>query len=162
MPFGIIGLPDHIELHAAGQHIINEENRFIILSAQGHMQHQYHGWIHGFNRRITGIDQLRQLVKIANIPFRPYDTMIDLIAHLYHIRCGALCFERFHHLLRKIIYFFLECRKIQSLPGSGLILFPGIGPVITVMKIEQQLHPRRFYPFGHGQRMRQITKSLTR
>ena len=162
MPFGVVALSNHIEVHTALYHLVNKPDALGILATQRYMQHH-----HGFRCYIfysggACLQQPGQAVGVLHVAFGPHNAMVDLVAYLHHIGQGSLCFQRHHHIVCVHIKAFLQPHKANAAPCGRFVLFAGIGPIVAVMKIEQQPHAGSLHPFGHGQRVAEVTKSLTR
>src|SRR5258708_7356539 len=117
MPFRIIGQAYHIERHLPGQHIVHKKTGFVVLPSQSYVQHDRYSRANGLYAGYTGIDQLRQVIQIADRAIGPDHTMVDLIAYLNHIGLRALLFQCEDHLFRIFKYQLPETGNIRVLPA---------------------------------------------
>ena len=98
-------------MYPTRQHVVDEKNRLVVLAAQGYVQHHDDVGIHGFYRSSARIEQLRQLIQVADLAFRPNDAVVDFIADLHHVGRSALVFQFLDDLFGIIIHRFFQLRK---------------------------------------------------
>ena len=162
MPLRIIGFSDHVKPDMVGDHHVQEIPGFLVLAATGNMQHD-------INRRIDIIDpgyarfeKGGERVHIPRIAIRPKNAVIDFIAHLYHVRQGALFLQGQQHAFCIFPDSLGELVKVVPLPCRRFKLLARVRPGIAVMKVQQQLQARCFYSFCHGLGMFQVAEPFCR
>ena len=81
----------------------------------------------------------------------PQDPVVDLVPHLDHVGQGSLLLQGEQHADGVCPYRILQRFEIKGCPCFRLVLLLRVGPVVAVMKIEQQFHPGVPDPLCHGE-----------
>ena len=162
MPTRIIREADNIKLHSTGNHIVEPEYCLVILSPKGNMHHYRQGRVYSFHAFNPRFKQVSQLVGMADVTIWPEYPVVDLIPDLDHCRQCTLLFQGKEHLCGICFQGILQRFKIRICPCMRFILLLRIGPVVAVMKIQQQFHSGIPDPPGHYKGLPEPAISLAR
>lgn len=86
---------------------------------------------------------------LASLTNRPEDTVGDLIADIDNGRLDTLSLERVAHVERVLVYLSGETREVCG-PTSWDLLLAWIGPGVTEMEVDVNVHARSLRPLGQS------------
>ena len=91
----------------------------------------------------AGLQQSGQLIQVADVALGPEQAVVDLVPDLDHVGQGALALQGPEDRGGVAPERILQRRVVEIGPCQRLVLLLGIGPVVAVVEVQQEPHPRR-------------------